>query len=380
MSQDPTPNVHSGLEGIVAAETHLSHVDGLQGQLTIAGFPVEVLAPTARFEEVLALLWTGRLPSQSECRDLDDELRSHRALPRETLRLLEEAARQHLDPMDALRMGAASLSLDSTEAELRPQAVRAVAALPTLVAAFRRLLDGQEPVRPADGLGHVANLLYMLEGREPGPGRVRALETYLNTVVDHGMNASTFTARVIMSTHSDVLSAVVGAIGALKGPLHGGAPGPALDMVFEIGEPEHAEEVIRRKLESGERLMGFGHRVYKVRDPRADVLSEAADQLARDGGNRELHELARAVEKVALRLLEESKPGRRLQTNVEYYTALLLHSIGLDQTLFTPCFAVGRVAGWTAHCFEQLRTGRLIRPSCLYVGPRDGVWVPIEAR
>ncbi len=210
----------------------------------------------------------------------------------------------------------------------------------------------------------------MLTGETPSAERVRGLETYLNTVIDHGLNASTFTARVIASTQSDFVSAVVGAVGALKGPLHGGAPGPALDMVFEIGDAVRAEEVLRRKIESGEKLMGFGHRVYKVRDPRADVLAAAAERLFRHDGDMRLYELARSVEAVAVRLLEEYKPGRRLQTNVEFYTALLLHGLGLDVPLFTPTFAISRVAGWIAHCFEQRAVGRIIRPQSVYVGPR----------
>jgi citrate synthase len=194
------------------------------------------------------------------------------------------------------------------------------------------------------------------------------------------MNASTFAARVIVSTRSDVVSAVVGAIGALKGPLHGGAPGPALDVVFEIGEADRAERVLREKLGRGERLMGFGHRIYRVRDPRADVLAAAAERLYNTKGDAELYELALDVERTALQLLAEHRPGRNLQTNVEFYTALLLHGLGLPTELFTPTFAVGRVAGWTAHCFEQQASDRLIRPQSAYVGERDRRWVPLEER
>jgi citrate synthase len=197
---------------------------------------------------------------------------------------------------------------------------------------------------------------------------VRGLNVYLATVADHGLNASTFTARVITSTGADFVSAVTGAVGALKGPLHGGAPGPALDMVFEIGTAERAEPVLRGKIARGERLMGFGHRVYKVRDPRADVLAAAAARMFERAGNLALYELARAVETTALKVLEEHKPGRRLKTNVEFYTALLLHGLGIETPYFTPTFAIGRVAGWTAHCFEQRALGRLIRPQSVYVG------------
>jgi citrate synthase len=193
----------------------------------------------------------------------------------------------------------------------------------------------------------------------------------MGVLCDHGLNASTFAARVIVSTRSDVISAVTGAVGALKGPLHGGAPGPALEMVFEIGSPERAEVVIRAKLDRGERLMGFGHRVYRVRDPRADVLAHAAERFYTSEGDQRLYDLARNVEATSLRLLRERKPDRRIDTNVEFYTALLLHGLGLPSDLFTPTFAIGRVAGWSAHCLEQLREGKLIRPQSAYVGPRE---------
>jgi citrate synthase len=247
--------------------------------------------------------------------------------------------------------------------------------MPTIVAAYARLRRGDDPIAPRADLGHAANFLYMLTGEVPGGERVRGLETYLNTVVDHGLNASTFTCRVITSTGADLVSAVVGAIGALKGPLHGGAPGPALDMVFEIGDAARAEPVLRRRIEAGEKLMGFGHRVYKVRDPRADVLAAAAERMFTRGGDMALYTLARTVEATALRLLEEYKPGRRLQTNVEFYTALLLHGLGLETTLFTPVFAMSRVSGWIAHAFEQRQANRIIRPQSEYVGPRGRRWV-----
>jgi citrate synthase len=283
--------------------------------------------------------------------------------------------------MDALRMAAGALSLaEGAGADPREDAALLVAAFPTIVAAYQRLLRGEEPLEPREDLGHAANFLYLLTGEEPAPERARGLETYLNTVSDHGLNASTFTARVIVSTQSDLISAVTGAVGALKGPLHGGAPGPALDMVFEIGTAERAEAVLREKLDRGERLMGFGHRVYRVRDPRADVLAAAAERFYRHGGDEGLYALARSVEATALRLLRERKPDRPLDTNVEFYTALLLHGLGFPTGLFTPIFAVGRVAGWTAHALEQLATGRLIRPQSEYVGERDRRWMAVEER
>lgn len=387
--------IASGLDGILVATTRTSRVDGKAGELTIGGFPVERLAPRARFEEVIFLLWEGRLPTEAEYKSLSAALATCRTLPRETLLLLRRAARHNLHPMDALRIGAAALPLgeDDPRAETREaNAARArtlVAAFPTLAAAYARLLAGEEPVEPDPSLGHVANYLYMLEGRHPEEHAVRALETYLNTVVDHGMNASTFTARVIVSTRSDMTSAVVGAIGALKGPLHGGAPGPALDMVFEIqrrarasGTPVAAEA--RRWAEEtiggGERIMGFGHRVYEVRDPRAEVLDATAARLFSEREDATLYRDARSVERTLLDALARHKPERRLQTNVEFYTALVLHGIGLPADLFSPTFAIARVGGWTAHVLEQIEEDRLIRPRAMYVGDEDRRWVPLEQR
>ncbi|MCA9914674.1 MAG: citrate synthase/methylcitrate synthase, partial [Anaerolineae bacterium] len=252
-----------GLQGVVAAETRMSRVNGELGELIIGGYALEDIAPYATFEEMVYLLWEDRLPDAAELADFQAELANLREIPAVAVQSLREAAQQNLPVMDALRMAAGLLSLN-TDPEDAPSAARAVlAAFPTIVAAYWRILQGKEPIAPNASLSHAANYLAMLDGEVPSDERVRALNTYLNTVIDHGFNASTFTARVIISTQSDIISAVVGAIGALKGPLHGGAPGPALDMVFEIGKPENAESVIRAKLESGDRLMGFGHRVYK---------------------------------------------------------------------------------------------------------------------
>src|SRR5918993_5913688 len=353
--------IASGLDGVAAAETRLSAVNGEAGELIIAGFPVEELAGRATFEGVVYLLWHDTLPDATQLTAFRQELGAQRPLPRAALELVRAAAAERVGAMDALRMAAGTVSL-GTAAKDGTEAVAIVARLPTIVAAYWRLLGGDEPVAPDPGLGHTANYLYMLTGEEPVAEAVRALETYLNTVADHGMNASTFAARVIVSTRSDVVSAVVGAVGALKGPLHGDAPGPALDMVYEIGAAERAENYLREKLERGVRLMGFGHRVYKVRDPRAEVLAQAAERLYETEGDDALYELARRVEKKSVELLAEYKPGRNLQTNVEFYTALLLHGLGLPTDLFTPTFAVGRVAGWIGHTLEQQRTRRLIRP------------------
>lgn len=389
-----------GLEGVVLTESRLSMVDGQAGRLVIGGFPVELLAPNASYEETLYLLWHDRLPTATELAELRTRMATAGRLPVETLALLEAAAKLGHPPMDALRMGLATLGLhdpDVNAVELQAADARTnerrvlavVAAVPAIVGAYHRLCAGLPPVAPDPARGYAANYLAMLL-RKPAPAaRVRALDTYLNTTIDHGFNASTFTARVTASTRSDVASAVLAALGALKGPLHGGAPGPALEMVFELrdaarrtGEPlaALAEAYVRRVVAEGGRIMGFGHRVYRVRDPRADVLGAALARLFPRAGDNPLYDDARLVERVVLRVLAELKPHRALATNVEFYTALLLHALELPVPVFTPTFAVARVGGWTAHVLEQAREDRLIRPRAAYVGPIDRVWVPLSER
>jgi citrate synthase len=371
--------IHQGLEGVVAAFTRLSLVDGLNGRLILAGYPVEAIAPRVTFEEMAHLLWLGRLPKTEEFQSLKQDLASRRRLPSVIVSLLREAAKYSTPVVDALRMAVGTLTIGRQETP-EQEARTLVAAFPTIVGGYWRLRNGQEPLEPRENISHAEHCIHQIfdgdaDDIEAEP--VRGLETYLNTVCDHGLNASTFAARVIVSTRSDLVSAVTGAVGALKGPLHGGAPGPALDMVCEIGTADRAEEVIHATLDRGERLMGFGHRVYRTRDPRADVLAAAAEKFYAKSGNREFYVLAKQVEETAVRLLAERKPGRRLQTNVEFYTALLLHGLGIPKELFTPIFAVGRVLGWTAHCLEQLRDGRLIRPDADYIGP-VGLQLPIS--
>jgi citrate synthase len=371
--------IHEGLEGVVASSTRLSMVDGAAGRLILAGYAMEEIAPQAKFEEVAHLLWKGALPNQEKFEDLRARLALRRRLPPATLALLREAAESNVPVMDALRMAASTLSIGRRESS-EEEVLTILAAFPAIIGGYWRLKNGQEPLEPRKELSHAEHYLHQIFGGEIGAERARGLETYLNTVCDHGFNASTFTARVIVSTQSDIVSAVTGAVGALKGQLHGGAPGPALELVFEIGEAARADAVIRAKLERGERLMGFGHRVYRVRDPRADVLASAAERFYKTEGNRELYDLAIAIEKTALQVLAKHKPDRRINTNVEFYTALLLHGLGLPAELFTPTFAVSRVLGWTAHCLEQLREGRLIRPESRYIGPTDLRFQDLETR
>ena len=370
-----------GLEGVTVGETRLSRVDGEAGELVIGGFPLEELAPKARFEETLYLLYEDRLPDGAELDAFESRLIERRGIPDSTVDLLRAAAEADQPPMDALRMGAAASSVArGADEDPERDALLLVAQFPTIVAAYWRLRNGEEPVEPRDDLGHAANYLYMLTGEEPDDAAARGLATYLNSVVDHGLNASTFTARTIVSTESDVVSAVTGAVGALKGPLHGGAPGPVLEMLLEIQAAGDPEAVLRGKLEAGERLMGFGHRVYKVRDPRAAVLSAAAERFYEDADDRAFFEMAGEVESAAVDVLAEHKPGRSLETNVEFYTAVLLHGVGIPRELFTATFGVSRVGGWTAHCLEQLSDNRLIRPRARYVGDTGRTWTNVEER
>ena len=352
-----------GLEGIVAAETMLSQVDGQEGRLIVRGHDLEELAGHVTFEGMAALLWDGfvRVPR--------DEAAVRAALGRAREQAFAQvpmliAATQGLPVGDALRAGLAGLPRGKPEDDL--DHILATAAVPVFVAALLRARQGQDPVAPTAGAGQVEDFLAMLHGTPPAQVTVDALETYLVTVADHGMNASTFTARVVASTQAGVIASVVAAYCALTGPLHGGAPGPVLDMFDDIGDEAGIQNWIDQHLGDGERLMGFGHRVYRTRDPRADVLKGV---VARVGNTRERMDFAEKVERAAIDALAARYPERNLDTNVELFTAVLLEGIGLPRDLFTPMFAMGRVLGWTAHVLEQVASNRLIRPASRYIGP-----------
>jgi citrate synthase len=355
-----------GLEGVVVADTELSRVDGAGGRLVIRGFDVEDLAEALRFEEICGLLWTGELPDANATERLRAGLARGRALAFERLPRLGLALALD-DPMDALRAALAQL-LDGpvAEPELR---LLLTGAAPVFAASWARGRVRREPLAPDPALEHAEDALRMLFGERPTPARKAAFEAYLVTVAEHGMNASTFAARVVASTRADSLSAVVAALGALKGPLHGGAPGPVLDMLDAIGSPERATGWLEGELAAGRRIMGMGHRVYRVRDPRAAVLERALESLEREGIRSTRLSLARAVESAARDLLAHRAHTRALEANVEFYTAVLLDAIGIPRALFTACFAMARTAGWLAHVEEERRRGRLIRPDARYVGP-----------
>jgi citrate synthase len=346
----------SGLDGVMVAETMISDVDGERGRLVIAGSDVEQLAAEAGYEAA-----ASRVLEAGGAREIaTSELAAARVAAWELLPRIGDALAA-TDAMDALRAALAHLRSSGDD---RDDAIAAIGAAPVFVAAWSRQRRGLAPVAPDASLGHASDYLRMTIGEAPSSDAARALEQYLVTVIDHGMNASTFTARVVTSTASDLISAVVAAVGALKGPLHGGAPGPVLDMLDAIGEPANAEPWLLGELAGGRRIMGMGHRIYRVRDPRAAVLETAVKPLASPR-----LELARAVELAAAKILREKKPDRPLAANVEFYTAVLLDAAGLPREQFSATFAVGRVAGWCAHVIEQRAVGKLIRPASTYVGP-----------
>ena len=353
-----------GLEDVIAAHTVMSEVDGQRGVLIIRGHSLDELAGRARFEDLASLLFSGFFD------DLPSDLTA--ALGAARVEVFSEVAGLDtglLDrsPIEAMRALTARLA----DGDDLATALRLLAAPAVFTAAVVRGQAGEAPVPPDASLPHAADILRMLRGKPATQAQIDALDTYLVTVSDHGLNASTFAARVIASTRAGLTSAVLGGISALKGPLHGGAPGPVIEMLDEIGQPANARAWIESALARGDRLMGFGHRVYRVRDPRADALKTAVRKMS-EGSNVRPGRVAfaEAVEAAALAILKEHKPDRALDTNVEFYTALLLEALDFPPAAFTCVFAMGRVAGWIAHAREQVAGGRLIRPQSIYVGPQ----------
>ena len=361
-------SVRSGLDGIVVADTELSDVDGERGQLIVRGHEIEDLVGHVSFEDVCGLLWSGRLPSAGE----REALRTHVAAARsEAFALLPSlgGALELPDGMDALRAALAHLSASG---DIAGDSHLLTGATAVFAAAWARRQRGETPIEPHRSLSHAADYLRMIAGAPPPAPLVQGLDAYLCCVADHGLNASTLSARVVASTGSDMVSAVVAGVGALKGPLHGGAPGPVLDMLDAIGDPARTRQWLVDQIAAGRRIMGMGHRVYRVRDPRAAALERAAARLAAEGGAGTRLSFAGVVEREAEALLAERHPERNLRANVEFYTAVLLEAVGIPRALFSPTFAASRVAGWCAHYDEQRRRGRLMRPLSNYIGPRPG--------
>ena len=354
--------VNSGLDGVIVADTVMSEVDGEEGRLVVRGQALDRLVATRGFEGVAALLWDGYAEGGG------DEAAVRKGMAEARVRAFAEvpkliAATRGLNPVEAMRVGIALLP----DNEKTPHHYLLCGALPVFLAALLVAEKNLSPIAPDATLTTAQDLLRMIRGQRAGEAFEKGLDTYLATVADHGFNASTFTARVVASTQAGLISSVLAALCALKGPLHGGAPGPVLDMLDEIGEASRAEAWFDDAFAKGTTLMGFGHRIYKVRDPRADVLKRAVATLPATAGRLAY---ATEVEKGAIAALRRHKPGRRLDINVEYYTALLLEALEIPRTAFTALFAVGRTAGWCGHIFEQQKGGRLIRPQSNYVGPR----------
>jgi citrate synthase len=376
VTEPPKPN---GLESVVAASTALSEVFGEEGKLVYRGYDIHELAGKASFEEVAHLLWIGHLPNRRELSDLEGKFGANRVLPDEVVDGLR-ALPTNANPMDALRTGVSLLgAIDPGMYDNEPdldEAITIAARFPAILAAFFRLREGKEPVKGRSDLNTAQNYLYQLFDKEPDERHWKPLETYLVLLADHGLNASTFTARVIASTDSDLSSALTGAVGALKGPAHGGAPAKVLDMLNEIGTADNVDAWLTNALDSGQKLMGFGHRVYKAEDPRAEILRGMAETAS----TPEFFELSRKTEERALAMLAERKPGRRLYTNVEFYSAAVLAAVGLPGDMFPPTFAVSRAVGWSAHVLEQVANNRLIRPKSEYIGVTDKTFVPIDER
>jgi citrate synthase len=371
-------DVPRGLEGVVVAETSVGDVRGQQGLYHYRQYSATDLAAERPLEDVWQLLFDGDLPDREQAVLFAHEVSGLRQIPDGLAALLPTLARRGA-PLDALRTGVSMLgaelgwrpSLDIDRHELRNQALRLCAVVPTLLTAVYRLQQGKEPVPPRDDLSYAANYLWMLLGEEAPPEHVRAIEQYLVLTIDHGFNASTFAARVIASTGADLAASIVGAVGALSGPLHGGAPSRALDMLDAIGSPDRAEPWIRESVGRGDRIMGFGHRVYKTDDPRSVYLKRVAEGLGGD-----LVDFAEQVERTTVDVLAELKPGRQLYTNVEFFAGVVMDTCGIPRQMFTPTFASSRTIGWAAHVMEQAADNRLIRPAARYTGPPPPQPVP----
>lgn len=354
-----------GLEGIVAAESAISLVDGIRGRLVFRGHWARELAVNRTFEETAYLLWYGTLPNEVALRDFKITMSEYRTLPvyiRQVLDVLPEGT-----PMMSILRTAVSALGDNRFAwpPTVEQAMQLTAVLPSIIAYRFRRLQGKSYVEPHPQLRHAANYLYMLTGEVPSEAHVQALDAYLILTMEHGLNASTFASRVVCSTESDMASSICAGIGAMKGPLHGGAPSEVIAMLEEIGTMENAESWIRDRLENREKLMGFGHRVYKTMDPRAEALKEVTSRLNNEDP---WFAFALHVEATAIRLLNEYKPGRKLYTNVEFFAAAVLKAVRLDPSLFTATFTASRIVGWTAHVLEQAEDNRIYRPQSAYTG------------
>ena len=357
------------------ARTKISKIDGEKGQLIFRGYDATELARKLSFEQVAYFLWFGKLPSTSELNDFSKDLEAERTLPKEATAFLK-SSKASKSPLSVLRTAVSLLGMYASEEEKPSETGSSlVAKFPMILTQHHRLArkgpTSKTPIRPKPELSHAENYLYMLKGKIPPKAHASALNSYLILQSDHGMNASTFAARVAISTLTDTYSAVVAAIGTLKGPLHGGAPSRVWEMLKEIGEKENSRAWLQKKIDHGEKIMGFGHRIYRTEDPRSRALKEIAKEIA----DPKIYELATVVEEDARELLRKAHPDRVLDTNVEFYSSLVLNAIGIPVDMFTPTFACARVVGWIAHIIEQLEHNKIFRPESEYIGP-EGLHLP----
>lgn len=375
---------NTGLEGMVVADTTTSFVNGAEGKLIYSGYRIEDLAEHALFEEVAFLLWNNRLPSQDELDSLVKEVAVNAKLPPGIISLMKNLPKES-HPMAVLRTVVSALGHYDPDGEnntdkdkAHDKAVRLMGQMSSATAAWERIRNGQEPIEPRDDYNLAQNFVYMFKGTEPDETTWRAINVYLVLLAEHGLNASTFTSRVVTATIADMHSAVTAAIGALKGPAHGGANTAAMLQFLEIGEPENVESWFQKNVKEGHgRIMGIGHRVYKAPDPRAAILKEHSYNLAQKSGNTKWYDIANELEDIAL--ADDFFIERKLYPNVDYYSAIVLYTLGIPTDTFTPLFAMARIAGWSAHIIEQMG-GRLIRPKANYVGEIDKHYVPAWER
>jgi citrate synthase len=378
MALDATP-AEKGLEGIIAAKTKISYIDGQNGRLFYQGIEIGELADHSTFEETIYLLWHGVLPTPEQLAELDRTLKAQRRIPAQLIELMRTLPTD-ASPMEVLRTGVSALSAfeadsdETTPETLVKHAARLTAAVPTIVAAWERIRNGKEVVEPREDLSHAANFLNMLRGEVPNARAARVLDIALILHADHGLNASTFAARVTASTLADMYSAITSAIGTLKGPLHGGANEQVMRMLERIGSEDQARPFVENALANKVKIPGFGHRVYRADDPRAIQLRRISKEVGEANGDPFWYRLSELVAGV----MEEKKPN--LPVNVDFFSASTYHTLGIPGDLFTPIFAVSRVAGWTAHVIEQIANNRLIRPDSLYTGPMDISYTPIDQR
>lgn len=375
------PHINRGLDGIVAFSTTKSFIDGQKGELIYSGYLIDTLAKNATFEEVCFLLWHDRLPNSEELESLNKLLVEHREVPQPVLDYIK-GTDKNAEPMSVLRTAVSMLAdFDDTKGKFdsklfEEQAIAITAKIPTIIAAFDRARRGEEIVAPLNDKSTAFNFLYMLNGEEPGKQAEKTMDLCLVLHAEHGMNASTFTARTICATQSDMYSAITGAIGALKGPLHGGANSAVMNTLLELEKDEEtadAVEFTKKKLANKEKLMGFGHRVYKTFDPRARLLQHMAEDLSEETGHQQLY-------KWSMDMLDTMKSEKNIDPNVDFFSATVYYSIGIQPDLFTCIFTMSRISGWTGHFMEQAANNRLIRPRALYVGEKHLDWVPVEER